>query len=94
MKLSACDLKEHQAEHLCTELLYTVTQANQEIAVNVIVVLSMSKLWRDDPVYLNRFVVDYIGYTGREMPQMKSVVHVQVWKTRFVFVKNFFLVFI
>lgn len=45
MDLTACvtGLKEHQAERLCTELLYTVRQADREILFGVIMVLSMSK---------------------------------------------------
>lgn len=67
--LTACvtGLKEHQAEHLCTELLYTVRQADREVLFGVIMVLSMSKFWWDDPLYLNGFVVDYIGCSGRKI---------------------------
>lgn len=69
MNLSACvtGLKEHQAEHLCTELLYTVRQADREVLFHVIMVLSVSKFQWDDPLYLNGFVVDYIGYGGEKI---------------------------
>lgn len=45
MDLSACvaSLKEHQAEHLYTELLYTVRQADRKILFGVIMVLSVSE---------------------------------------------------
>lgn len=64
--LTACVTgpKEHQAEHLCTQLLYMLRQADREILFGVIMVLSMSKLWWDDPLYLNGFVVGYASRSG------------------------------